>query len=130
MAENNYECQNCGYDMSPYDETCKYCGSKNPNYRKSLSDLIAPKFGNTANNTTNTTTGGKSTKNKLVCGLLQIFLGCFGVGRFYSGHTGIALAQLFLTIFGCGAGAIWGLIDGILILCNNNFKDSNGNLME
>lgn len=125
MAENNYECPNCGYDMSQSEPECKYCGSKNPNYKKSLTSFI-----NIQPNTSSGITSNKNKKSKLVCGLLQIFLGGFGVGRFYSGHTGIAIAQLVLTIFGCGIGAIWGLIDGIVILCASEFKDASGNLME
>jgi TM2 domain-containing membrane protein YozV len=54
-----------------------------------------------------------SDRNKVVASLLQLFLP-FGVGRFYSGHTGIAVAQLLLTpVF---IGVIWSFIDGILML--------------
>lgn len=67
-----------------------------------------------------------SDKQKLVAGLLQILLGGFGVGRFYTGHTGIAVAQLCLTLFVCGTGAIWALIDGIMILAGDNVTDANG----
>ncbi|WP_330231894.1 NINE protein [Nocardia sp. NBC_00508] len=57
-----------------------------------------------------------SEKQKLIAGLLQIFLGSFGVGRFYLGYTGLGIAQLVVTILTCGLGGIWGLIDGIMIL--------------
>ncbi|MFR9753062.1 NINE protein [Nocardia sp. 004] len=57
-----------------------------------------------------------SDKQKLIAGLLQIFLGAFGVGRFYLGYTTLGVVQLLVTIFTCGIGSIWGLIDGILIL--------------
>lgn len=53
-----------------------------------------------------------SDKSKMVAGLLQLFLGTVGAGRFYTGHFGIAIAQL-LTAGGCG---IWSLIDGIIFL--------------
>ena len=53
-------------------------------------------------------------KQKVIAGLLQLFL-TFGIGRFYLGHTKIAVAQL-LTTFICGAGAIWCVIDAIMIL--------------
>ncbi|MEJ3748028.1 TM2 domain-containing protein [Actinomycetes bacterium KLBMP 9797] len=62
--------------------------------------------------------GGVSDKTKLVAGLLGIFLGGFGVGRFYMGHTKIGVLQLVVTIVTCGIGGIWGFIDGILILVN------------
>ncbi|SDI29421.1 TM2 domain-containing protein [Actinokineospora alba] len=54
-----------------------------------------------------------SPKSKVVAGILQIFLP-FGVGRFYTGHYGIAVAQLLT----CGGFGIWTLIDGILLLVN------------
>ncbi|MEU7633309.1 NINE protein [Nocardia sp. NPDC049220] len=66
-----------------------------------------------------------SDKQKLIAGLLQIFLGGFGVGRFYLGYNGLGVAQLLVTIVTCGLGSIWGLIDGIMILVGK-VPDSNG----
>ncbi|MBS4726917.1 TM2 domain-containing protein [Mycobacterium sp. SM1] len=57
-----------------------------------------------------------SDKSKLVAGLLEIFLGSFGVGRFYLGYTGIGIAQIAATWLTCGLGAIWPLIDGIMMI--------------
>jgi TM2 domain-containing membrane protein YozV len=57
-----------------------------------------------------------SDKQKLVAGLLQIFLGTFGAGRFYTGHTGMAIGQIAASWLTCGFGAIWPLIDGIMML--------------
>lgn len=76
-------------------------------------------------------------RQKLVAGLLGIFLGAFGVHNFYLGNTGKAVAQLLLTcvgwiFFGLGplAAEIWGLIEGILILSSNYnspwHKDARG----
>lgn len=59
-----------------------------------------------------------SDKTKLVAGLLGIFLGGFGVGRFYIGDNTTGVLQLVVTILTCGLGSLWGLIDGILILVN------------
>jgi TM2 domain-containing membrane protein YozV len=66
-----------------------------------------------------------SDKSKVAAGLLEIFLGGFGAGRFYTGHTGIAIAQIAVTWLTCGLGAIWPLIDGILMLMGN-VTDSEG----
>ncbi|MFF3224322.1 NINE protein [Nocardia suismassiliense] len=66
-----------------------------------------------------------SDKQKLVAGLLQIFLGAFGVGRFYTGYTGIAIAQIAVFWLTCGIGAIWTIIDGILML-TGKVPDSEG----
>jgi len=57
--------------------------------------------------------------------LLSIFLGCFGIDRFYLGYVGLGILKL-LTGGGCG---IWWLIDVILI-ATKHLKDSNGNPME
>ncbi len=54
--------------------------------------------------------------------LLCFFFGVFGAHRFYTGHTGLGIAQL-LTLGGCG---IWALVDFILIIVGA-FKDSKGN---
>jgi hypothetical protein len=66
-----------------------------------------------------------SEKSKVTAGVLQLLLGGFGVGRFYTGHTGIALGQLF-TCGGCG---IWALIDGIMLLAGNSQTDAQGRVL-
>jgi len=55
-------------------------------------------------------------KSKLTAGLLGILLGGFGVHRFYLGYTSIGIVQILVTLVTCGMGALWGLIEGILIL--------------
>ena len=79
-----------------------------------------------------------SDKSKIVGGLLQLFLGWLGVGRFYIGSTGIGVAQLLLFFFGVlltvvfGLGLIllfglfvWHVVDAVLILVGN-VPDSRG----
>ncbi|WP_457032774.1 TM2 domain-containing protein [Kitasatospora sp. P5_F3] len=70
----------------------------------------------------NTASPELSDKSKIVAGVLQLFLGVFGVGRFYTGHTGMALAQLFT----CGGLGFWSLIDGIIFLVSNDRTDAQG----
>lgn len=55
-----------------------------------------------------------SDKSKMAAGLLQIFLPSFGVGRFYLGHTNIAILQILASLT-C-IGVWWPFIDGFLIL--------------
>jgi TM2 domain-containing membrane protein YozV len=57
-----------------------------------------------------------SDKSKMTAGLLQIFLGTFGAGRFYLGYTGLGIAQIAVVWLTCGFGSIWTLIDGIMML--------------
>ncbi|MCQ1953174.1 TM2 domain-containing protein [Arthrobacter sp. zg-Y238] len=49
--------------------------------------------------------------------MLGIFLGGFGVHRFYLGNNSVGIAQLVLTCF-TGMGAVWGFVEGLMILCN------------
>lgn len=60
----------------------------------------------------------------LVTLLLCIFLGAFGVHRFYTKQIGIGILQL-LTAGGCG---IWVIIDVILIV-TDTYRDGNGRLL-
>ncbi|MDT0201624.1 TM2 domain-containing protein [Nocardioides sp. AE5] len=64
-------------------------------------------------------------KSKVIAGVLQLLIGTLGIGRFYTGHTGMAIAQL-VTCGGCG---IWALIDGILILVGDDQRDAEGRLL-
>jgi len=59
-------------------------------------------------------------KSKLAAGLFGIFLGGFGVHRFYLGYTTIGIVQIVVTIFTCGIGSLWGFIEGILYLVGSN----------
>jgi len=69
-------------------------------------------------------------KSKLAAGLLGILIGAFGVHNFYLGFTGKAIAQLLITVLSFGLlsfiPAIWGLIEGILILTGSMNVDANG----
>lgn len=58
-------------------------------------------------------------QSRLVVGLLGIFLGGFGVHRFLLGYTTIGIIQIVVTVLTCGAGALWGLIEGIMVLAKS-----------
>lgn len=64
----------------------------------------------------------ESGRYRVAAGLMQILLP-FGIGRFYTGHTSMAMAQL-LTSF-IGVGVIWSFIDGIIILATGG-RDVDG----
>lgn len=59
-------------------------------------------------------------KSKLAARLFGLFLGSLGIHNFYLGYTGKAITQLLLTLLSIGVlafvSAVWGLIEGILIL--------------
>ncbi|MFF1611861.1 DUF1707 domain-containing protein [Amycolatopsis sp. NPDC058278] len=65
-----------------------------------------------------------SYRSKTVAGVLQIVLP-FGVGRFYTGQVGLGLLQLFVCMITFGFGAIWPIIDGIVLLANGGM-DAEG----
>lgn len=62
-----------------------------------------------------TTTAGRG-KDKMVAGLLGIFLGGLGVHQFYLGSNVTGAIEIGVTIVTCGIGALLGLIEGIMIL--------------
>ncbi len=73
-----------------------------------------------------------SDKSRIAAGVLQIVLP-FGIGRFYTGHTGMAIAQLLLFFFGLltlgvtsAIAVIWCFIDGIVLLANTDSTDATG----
>ena len=68
-----------------------------------------------------------STKSRLAACLFALFLGVFGIHRFYVGKTGTGCVQLLLTISGIGfwLSSIWVLLDWIVIT-TGGFKDKDG----
>lgn len=71
-------------------------------------------------------------KSKIAAGLLGIFLGGFGIHRFYLGYTTIGIIQLVLTLvvslFTFGLVALWGVVEGIMILAGAAYfrRDAHG----
>jgi TM2 domain-containing membrane protein YozV len=57
---------------------------------------------------------------KLIAGLLGIFLGAFGVHKFYLGYTKEGIIQIVISVVTCGMGGILGLIEGILYLTKSD----------
>lgn len=65
-------------------------------------------------------------RSRLAAGLLGIFLGGFGVHRFYLGYIGIGVLQIVVTLITCGAGSLWGFVEGIVILARGMNTDADG----
>ena len=105
QAGTNF-CQNCGVETNPGAMVCVQCGA-----------------GLTA-------MPPADAKSKLVAGILGILVGGLGVHRFYLGYIGIGIAQIAVTFITCGVGALWGLIEGILILTGSINTDADGRLLK
>ena len=105
-------CSNCGNELNEGADICLKCG-------KIVNENI------NVNIKTN-----PNAKSKIAAGILGIILGCFGVHNFYLGFTGKAVAQLLITILSCfvlsPVSAVWGLIEGIMILTGSIDKDAKG----
>lgn len=114
-GQGNGYCSNCGKEVAPGAAVCLQCGA-------AVNGTI-PNAAAAANG---------AAKSKIAAGLLGIFLGWAGVHNFYLGYTGKAVAQLLISVLSCFtlsfASAIWGLVEGILILTGSaNFTtDANG----
>jgi TM2 domain-containing membrane protein YozV/RNA polymerase subunit RPABC4/transcription elongation factor Spt4 len=106
----NTFCHNCGAATSAQQEICIKCGARLP--RPSNFSLGAP-----------------GERTRLVAGLLGVFLGGFGVHRFYLGYIGIGIVQIIVTFCTFGLGFLWGFIEGILILVGTFNKDKEGKLI-
>lgn len=122
INDNVAVCVNCGAPKGYGENFCSNCGQPVPQGSAvCMSCGVATK------------TVLPGAKSKMAAGLLGIFLGSFGVHNFYLGYTGKAVVQLLLTLFSCGTLAlvseIWGLVEGIMILCGNINTDAQGNLL-
>lgn len=128
-GQGNAYCSNCGNAVAPNAAVCLKCGA------------ALGMQGMQGNSAAGIVTGAQ--KSKIAAGLLGIFLGGFGVHNFYLGYTGKAIAQvlmgslgILLTLFSCGflfififaaiGSSIWGLIEGIMILCGSIKVDGKG----
>ena len=103
--DNEKYCSECASLINIKAEICPKCGVRQ---QANQSEVANPH-----------TNAGKSW---VVALMLCLFLGVFGIHRFYTRHTFIGVIQLFTL----GGLFIWAFIDFILILVNA-YKDADGN---
>lgn len=116
VADNAAVCVQCGVATGQGTQFCASCGATTDS-----SAAVCTNCGVAIKPAVN----ASEQKSKMTAGLLGIFLGGLGIHNFYLGYTGKAIAQIALSL--CfGVGAIWGLIEGIMILCGSIDKDANG----
>lgn len=130
-------CKNCGNEIDPNAAICVKCG-----FAKGTGNSFCGNCGGAVDANANVclqcgyaidntpVVDPSQQKSKLAAGLLGIFLGSLGVHNFYLGYTGKAVAQLLICVLGsCIAigpvvSSVWGLIEGIMILCGKIDKDA------
>ena len=107
-------CPNCGTEVADTAANCTNCGVA---FVQQAAPQAAPAPAQPA---------APGAKSKMAAGLLGIFLGAWGIHNFYLGNTSRGVIQIVVTIVTCGIGGIWGLIEGIMILCGSINTDANG----
>lgn len=135
-------CVRCGKQLNDGDTFCSGCGTKVGSTRKPEAGPSHEQRGGSSGPTGGQypAPGDQELRSKMAAGLFGIFLGAFGVHNFYLGYTGKGIAQACLTGIGLllscctggisfimvAAAGIWGLIEGILILCGQIYTDGKG----
>lgn len=137
-------CRNCNYDMDPLAAYCVKCGvpaGKGDKYCPNCGEptpigaTICIHCGYALNNqqqyySNNGPYAYPERKSRLVAGILGIVLGALGVHNFYLGYTSRGMVQILLSVLSCGilswVSAIWGLIEGIMILTGSTVTDAAG----
>lgn len=113
-------CQHCGEAIDKDCVVCPKCGKQVSDLKQSSPQVVV----NNSNNNTNTNTnanvvagvGVGRLRNKWVAFSLCLFLGYWGVHKFYEGRVGLGLLYLFtFGLFGFG----W-IIDTIVLLFKPN----------
>lgn len=100
--------QQAGYQQQPYQQTgYQQTGYQQPYQQAGYQMGVQP-------------------KSKIAAGLLGIFLGGWGVHNFYLGYTSKAVIQIVVSLCTCGVGAIWGFVEGIMILAGSINTDADG----
>lgn len=124
-------CPQCGAPIDPNAAECKFCGEK-----LAVQQTAQTMAGQQVVNPQTVVIQQQPVyvsginpswpiKNKMAAGLLAIFLGGFGVHKFYLGKIGMGI--LYVLFFWTGIPAIIGFIEGIIYLCSNdeNFQLNN-----
>ncbi len=125
-------CSNCGNEIANDAKFCSVCGSPAPVQNSGAENAApnyqnaAPNYQNAAPNYQNAANQYAAPKSRLLAGILGLLFGGIGVHNFYLGNTTRAVIQIVVTCVTCGIGAIWGFVEGILILCRQINTDGCG----
>ena len=117
-------CKECGQPISDAAKACPHCGAPVikdvycPNCGTKVPENVrfCPKCGREICQSGNRT----GQKDKLVAGLLAIFLGYLGIHYFYLGKTTGGIITIVLSLCTCGLWSVVTLIQGILMLVSTD----------
>ena len=130
ISNDSLKCTNCGTRKGLGDNYCYRCGSRIKSHSIEVCEFCGAKLNNNIDEL------NIKIKNKLLAGILALFLGGMGIHRFYLGYIKIGIVQLSLWVLGYFTGditwvivQIWALIESILIFLGK-IKDSEGNDLE
>ncbi|MBN1504167.1 MAG: TM2 domain-containing protein [Candidatus Eisenbacteria bacterium] len=117
-------CRNCGKELVPTAEFCTACGARPQNgnrYCMICGHETRPEAEICVNCGSRLVNPAAEGKSWFVALILSIFVGWFGIDRFYLGKIGTGILKL-LTF---GLMGIWWLID-IILIATDNMNDSDG----
>lgn len=136
-------CQNCGKELNENDQFCGNCGAKVIQPRKNCPNCGSPvQLGEQVCSHCgfHLPIEVKKTiiqKSRILAGLLGIFLGGIGVHNFYLGYSSKGFIQVCLFLGGIltlgltsFAAALWGFVEGILLLCGTIDRDGDDHLLK
>ena len=109
-------CKHCGEKIPVAAVICTKCGCQVEEMKQAEQPNIVINNSNVNTNTNVNGVGGLRAKNKWVAFFLCLFLGFFGIHKFYEGKVGRGI----LYIFTCGLFGIGWLIDCIVLLFKPN----------
>ncbi len=145
--DNMNQCPQCGSQLEPGAQTCKFCGaSVGQPQQAAPQQPYAQQPGQPYPQQPYAPQPGQPyppqpgqpyvqppvaydpsmQKSKIAAGLLGIFLGAWGIHNFYLGFTNKGILQIVLSVVTCGIAGIWGFIEGIMILVGNINVDARG----
>ena len=117
--ENTKFCKHCGAKIPSAAVICTHCGCQVEEIKNNEQPSIVINNANTNTNTNNNINAamlGVRVKNKWVAFFLCLFLGIFGIHKFYEGKVGMGIVYLFTGgLFGIG----W-IVDCIALLFKPN----------
>lgn len=108
-------CKHCGETILKEAVLCTKCGLQVEEVKQNESIIINNSNASTNANINNGVSHGKE-RNKWIAFALCLFIGCFGIHKFYEGKVGMGILYLFT---GGLLGVGW-LIDTVVLLFKPN----------